>query len=169
MLDSAVTGEIIMVSKVSILMFSVFFCSSVAICQDGRTYNIGSVLPGSAYCTPVSSIGAPDKAFALNPGIARRVEALTGESSAVQACKAIGEVGKCLITAHASKLVNVKFDCLRSDVVGIAPEAASSCPAGTGNKKMTLENAIAQMRPAANADAIIKQATRQTQQEVCLP
>lgn len=156
-------------SKISLLIVTLLLCTVVAVSQtgmsdkDGKGY--GGIGPGD--CRPISGAGTPDRAFALRPELARRVEQLTGEPSAEKACKAIGDIGKCLITAHASQILQVKFDCLRSEMVGSVPLSTSQCPAGTGQKKMDLKHAIAELAPGSNAATVLKEAAQQAQREIC--
>jgi hypothetical protein len=151
-------------------MFSILLCTSAAVSQRGMSDKEGAGMGiGPGDCRPISGMGTPDRAFALRPQLARRVEKLTGEPSAEKACRPIGDVGECLITAHASQILKVKFDCLRSDIVGGVPLSSSHCPAGTGQKKTDLKEAIAKLAPQSDAAAVVKEATQQTRREVCLP
>ena len=156
-------------SKPPLLIVTILLCTAIAPSQRGMSDKDGKgyegIGPGD--CRPISGMGTPERAFARKPELARRVEQLTGEASAENACKAIGDVGECLTTAHASQIVHVKFDCLRSEVVGNAPLSTSHCPAGTGQKKTDLKHAIAKLAPGSNAAAVVKEATRQTEREVC--
>lgn len=155
-------------SKLSLLIVTVFLFIALAVSQRGMSDKEGNgqgIGPGD--CRPISVMGTPDRAFALKPALARRVEQLTGEPSAAEACKAIGDVGKCLIAAHASQILQVNFDCVRAEMVGSVPLSTSHCPVGTGLKKTDLKHAIAKLAPGSNVATVVKEASRQTDLEVC--
>lgn len=163
------------VNKSLLLLIAVILCTSAAVSQRGMSDYEGKgegIGPGD--CRPISGLGTPDRVFALKPELARWVEKLTDEPSAEKACNPIGDVGECLIAAHASQILQIKFDCVRSALVGSAPLSTSHCPAGTGHKKTgqkkaDLKKTIAELAPASDAAAVVKEAIQQTSREVCLP
>ena len=129
----------------------------------------GGPQPGSKECRPISGLGSTENAFKQRPWVARRIESLTGEDSALNACSKIGDTGLCLIAAQVSNNLHIKFDCLRSDITGTPSQASSTCPADTGHRKMNLKGSIQHLKPDVDAKLAIKEATADAESWACLP
>lgn len=157
----------------SLVLLILLPCSNIAICQSNSSgIHGGPVRAGTngvSYlkCRPVTQ-GPLEKVFSFRPYLGRMIENLPGEHSALQACGPIGDFGTCLTAAHATHDLGLKFDCLRSDMAGSAPQPASNCPAGTGSKKMNLRHSIAHLRPDVDSKEVVKTAKHQAGGEVCL-
>jgi hypothetical protein len=154
------------------LVAAMILSSTTAICQinasENREPNPARTSDPSyvAGCRPITE-GPLKKVFSFHPWTTGVIENLTREP-ALQACKAIGDYGTCLAAAHARQNLGIKFDCLRADMIGSAPQLDSQCPAGTGSKKMKLQQSIGHLRPGIDAKAAVKIAKSQAGREICL-
>ena len=124
--------------------------------------NSGSANTKSSASTHKMSV---DGILSKNPAIGNKIQSLTG-MPASQACTGFKNLGQCVAAAHVSKNLGISFDCLKSDVTGLAPSSSSSCPAGTGSKTTSLGQAIHTLSPNADVKAETKKANKQAQQDM---
>jgi hypothetical protein len=106
-----------------------------------------------------------DQQLSRNTHLAGQIQKLTG-MSASQACSGFKNLGQCVAAAHVSKNLGISFDCMRSDMTKQAPLAASSCPAGTGTKSMSLGKTIQTLDPTVNSKAEAKKGTDEANQDL---
>ena len=93
------------------------------------------------------------------PDLATTIGSLSGMSPA-EACHGFKNVRQCLLSAHLSRILNLDFKCLKSDVTRRASND-TGCPAGTGESHMSLTASVQNLKPQANAKAAIKLAKRE--------
>ena len=87
---------------------------------------------------------------------------LPANSTATEACAPFTALDACLAALHASHNLGVDFNCLRADVTGVHTSAdMSGCRVADGEKAQSLNKAIHQLKPDANA----KQATKDAEQQ----
>ena len=87
---------------------------------------------------------------------------LAANATASDACAPFTALDGCLAALHASHNLGVGFNCLRADVTGVHTSAdVSGCKAADGEKAQSLNKAIHQLKPDANA----KQATKDAEQQ----
>lgn len=87
---------------------------------------------------------------------------LAANANATDACAPFKTLEGCLAALHASHNLGVDFNCLRADVTGVHTNVdISSCRVADGEKAQSLNNAIHQLKPEANA----KQATKDAEQQ----
>jgi hypothetical protein len=87
---------------------------------------------------------------------------LAANATASDACAPFTALDGCLAALHASHNLGVDFNCLRADVTGVHTSAdVSGCKAADGEKAQSLNKAIHQLKPDANA----KQATKDAEQQ----
>ncbi len=87
---------------------------------------------------------------------------LAVNATTTDACAPFTALDACLAVLHASHNLGVDFNCLRADVTGVHTSAdTSGCKVADGEKAQSLNKAIHQLRPDANA----KQATKDAEQQ----
>ncbi|MBZ5527191.1 MAG: hypothetical protein LAN71_04710 [Acidobacteriia bacterium] len=82
------------------------------------------------------------------------------------ACAGFKNLGQCIAAIHVSHNRNISFDCLKADMTGQAPAAGTSCPAGTGSKKLSLGSSIQALDPQANGKSEAKTAGKQADADI---
>ena len=87
---------------------------------------------------------------------------LAANVTASDACAPFTTLDGCLAALHASHNLGVDFNCLRANVTGVHTTAdLSGCKVADGEKAQSLNKAIHQLKPDANA----KQATKDAEQQ----
>jgi len=87
---------------------------------------------------------------------------LTANATTTDACASFTALDGCLAALHASHNLGVDFNCLRADVTGVHTSTdMSSCNVADGERAQSLNKAIHQLKPDANA----KQATKDAEQQ----
>src|SRR5712692_10857082 len=124
--------------------------------------NPGNANAGGSGSTRKMSV---DDILSKNPAIGDKIQSLTG-MPASQACTGFKNLGQCVAAAHVSKNLGISFDGLRSDMTGAAPLSTSKCPAGTGNKSMSLGKAIQTLDRTADQKSESKKGTTEAQQDM---
>lgn len=100
-----------------------------------------------------------------NPAIGDKITALTGATSAADACTGFKNLGQCIAAAHVAKNLNGgNFYCLRQAMTGTAAPTGTTCPATTGT--MSLGKAIQTLYPQANSSTESKKGTQQASQDL---
>ena len=100
-----------------------------------------------------------------NPAIGDKITALTGATSAADACTGFKNLGQCVAAAHVAKnLHGGNFYCLRQAMTGTAAPTGTTCPATTGT--VSLGKAIQTLYPQANASAESKKGTTEANQDL---
>lgn len=100
-----------------------------------------------------------------NPAIGDKITALTGASSASDACAGFKNLGQCVAAAHVGKNLNGgNFYCLRQAMTGTAAPSGTTCPATTGT--MSLGKAIQTLYPQANSSTASKKGESQAKQDI---
>jgi hypothetical protein len=132
-------------------------------------HSIGASDHGNAGNMKATNSGSTDRSnvndiLAKNPAIGGKIQTLTG-MPASQACTGFKNLGQCVAAAHVSKNLGISFDCLKSDVTGTAPQS-TSCPAGTGTKRMSLGKAIQTLDPQADQKTESKKGETEAQQDM---
>lgn len=100
-----------------------------------------------------------------NPAIGDKITALTGATSATDACTGFKNLGQCVAAAHVAKnLTGGNFYCLRQAMTGTAAPTGTTCPATSGT--MSLGKAIQTLYPQANASTESKKGTQEARQDL---
>ncbi len=100
-----------------------------------------------------------------NPAIGDKIMALTGATSASDACTGFKNLGQCVAAAHVAKnMNNGNFYCLRQAMTGTAAPSGTTCPATSGT--MSLGKAIQTLYPQANASTESKKGTQEASQDL---
>jgi hypothetical protein len=87
---------------------------------------------------------------------------LAANVTATDACASFVSLDGCLAALHASHNLGIDFNCLRANVTGVLTSAdMSGCKVADGDKAQSLNKAIHQLKPDANA----KQATKDAEQQ----
>jgi hypothetical protein len=97
----------------------------------------------------------------LTPGLQAH-GVLAASVTATDACAPFVALDGCLAALHASHNLGLDFNCLRANVTGVLTSAdMSGCKVADGDKAQSLNKAIHQLKPDANA----KQATKDAEQQ----
>ena len=97
----------------------------------------------------------------LSPGLQAQ-GVLAADATVASACAPFKALEGCLAALHASHNLGVDFNCLRAGVTGVHTSAdMSGCKVADGEKAQSLNKAIHQLKPDANA----KQATKDAEQQ----
>jgi hypothetical protein len=100
-----------------------------------------------------------------NPAIGDKITALTGATSAADACTGFKNLGQCVAAAHVAKNLNgANFYCLRQAMTGTAAPTGTPCPATTGT--MSLGKAIQTLYPQANSSTESKKGQTEASQDL---
>jgi hypothetical protein len=92
---------------------------------------------------------------------------LAANANATEACAPFKELDGCLATLHASHNLSLDFNCLRAGVTGVHSNAdMSSCKLGEAEKMQSLNKAIHQLKPDANAKQAAKDAEQQAKDDL---
>ena len=166
-------------TNISILALAVLMYSAPVFAQHGHGGGMGGGMGagthgslGSAHDANTNGSSATpagqqkiDNILKKNSAISGKLQTLTG-MPAQQACTGFKNLGQCVAAAHVSKNLGISFDCLRSDMTGAAPLSTSKCPAGTGNKSMSLGKAIQALDPTADQKSESKRGETEAQQDM---
>lgn len=102
--------------------------------------------------------------LAKNPAIGDKITALTGETSAADACTGFKNLGQCVAAAHVAKnLDGGNFYCLRQAMTGTAAPTGTTC---TTTGTMSLGKAIRTLYPQANSSRESKKGQNQAGQDL---
>ena len=92
---------------------------------------------------------------------------LAANATTTDACAPFTALDACLAVLHASHNLGVDFNCLRADVTGVHTSAdTSGCKVADGEKAQSLNKAIHQLRPDANAKQAAKDAEQQAKDDL---
>jgi len=92
---------------------------------------------------------------------------LPPSSNAADACAPFVALDQCLASLHASHNVGVEFNCLRAKVTGVQTSAdLSGCKGSIGDKTQSLNKAIHEMNPSADAKGATKNAEQQAKDDL---
>ncbi|HET9401496.1 MAG TPA: hypothetical protein VFO34_11135 [Candidatus Acidoferrales bacterium] len=109
----------------------------------------------------------PDQLLAHNTQLSNKLGTLLPKGvTPQQACDGFKNLGQCVAAIHVSHNLGIGFDCLKSDMTGVAPATGSTCPANTGAKKMSLGQSIETLQPNANAKSEADKATKQADSDI---
>ena len=99
----------------------------------------------------------------LTPSLqAQRV--LAANATLTDACAPFATLAGCLAALHASHNLGLDFNCLRASVTGVLTSVdLSGCEAADAEKAQSLNKAIHQLKPDANAKQAAKDAERQAE------
>ena len=125
----------------------------------GHGASVHNASPGTAHGMTMNQI------LTKNTALAGKIQTLTGQD-AQQACSGFKNLGQCVAAAHVSKNLGVSFDCMKDDMTGTAPAQGTSCPSGTGTKKMSLGQSIQALSPHANSKTESHKATKQADEDI---
>jgi hypothetical protein len=82
-------------------------------------------------------------------------------------CTVFKSVEDCVAAIHASHNVGIKFECLKWNVTAVKPNAgAKSCSDPETDRPMTLERAIRELKPDADAKYEAKNAVRKARENI---
>ena len=92
---------------------------------------------------------------------------LAANATVTDACASFTALDGCLAALHASHNLGVDFNCLRADVTGVHTSAdVSGCKVADGEKSQSLNKAIHQLKPDANARQASKNAEQQAKDDL---
>jgi hypothetical protein len=92
---------------------------------------------------------------------------LAANVTATDACLPFTVLDGCLAVLHASHNLGLNFNCLRADVTGVHTSAdVSGCKVPDEGKAQSLNNAIHQLNPEANAKQAAKDAEQQAKDDL---
>jgi len=92
---------------------------------------------------------------------------LPTNATATDACAPFKTLDGCLAALHASHNLGVDFNCLRAEVTGVHLAAdMSGCKVADGEKALSLNKAIQQLKPDANAKQAAKDAEQQAKDDL---
>jgi hypothetical protein len=92
---------------------------------------------------------------------------LLANSNASDACAPFTAVNECLAALHASHNIGLEFNCLRAKVTGVQTNAdLSGCKGAIGDKAESLNKAIHELSPDADAKRVAKDAEQQAKDDL---
>ena len=92
---------------------------------------------------------------------------LPAKSNAADACAPFTALNECLGALHASHNLGLQFNCLRANVTGVHTNVdLSSCKGSIGDKAQSLNKAIHEMSPGADAKGATKNAEQQAKDDL---
>ena len=92
---------------------------------------------------------------------------LPAKSNATDACAPFTALNECLVALHASHNLGLEFNCLRANVTGVHTNVdLSSCKGSIGDKAQSLNKAIHEMSPGADAKGATKNAEQQAKDDL---
>lgn len=92
---------------------------------------------------------------------------LPAKSNATDACAPFTALNECLVALHASHNLGLEFNCLRANVTGVHTNVdLSSCKGSIGDKAQSLNKAIHEMNPNADAKGATKNAEQQAKEDL---
>ncbi len=92
---------------------------------------------------------------------------LPANSNATDACAAFVALNECLAALHASRNLGLEFNCLRAKVTGVQTNAdLSGCKGSIGDKAQSLNKAIRELNPNADAKGATKNAEQQAKDDL---
>ena len=116
--------------------------------------------------SPDSSGSRSDVEKKLTPKL-RAQGILPAKSNATDACAPFTALNECLVALHASHNLGLEFNCLRANVTGVHTNVdLSSCKGSIGDKAQSLNKAIHEMNPSADAKGATKNAEQQAKDDL---
>ncbi|PYU37316.1 MAG: hypothetical protein DMG56_22225 [Acidobacteria bacterium] len=92
---------------------------------------------------------------------------LPAKSNATDVCAPFTSLNECLGALHASHNLGLQFNCLRANVTGVHTNVdLSSCKGSIGDKAQSLNKAIHEMSPGADAKGATKNAEQQAKDDL---
>lgn len=92
---------------------------------------------------------------------------LAADANATDACAPFTALNECLAALHASHNLGVEFNCLRAKVTGVQTGAdLSGCKGSVGDKAQSLNKAIHELNPSADAKGGAKNAEQQAKEDL---
>jgi hypothetical protein len=92
---------------------------------------------------------------------------LPASANATDACAPFTALNECLATLHASHNLGLEFNCLRANVTGVQTNAdLSGCKGAIGDKAQSLNKAIHELNPNADAKGATKNAEQQAKDDL---
>ena len=83
------------------------------------------------------------------------------------ACAGFKNLGECVAALHVSRNLNIKFSCLKWDLINAQPSGdVKSCSAPPSGRVMSLSKAIRALKPDANAKTEAKNAERRAREDI---
>ena len=92
---------------------------------------------------------------------------LLANASATDACAPFVALNECLASLHASHNLGVEFNCLRAKVTAVQTNTdLSGCKGSIGDKAQSLNKAIHELNPSADAKGATKNAEQQAKDDL---
>ncbi len=92
---------------------------------------------------------------------------LPANASATDACAPFVALNECLASLPASHNLGVEFNCLRAKVTGVQTNTdLSGCKGSIGDKAQSLNKAIHELNPSADAKGATKNAEQQAKDDL---
>ena len=132
--------------------------SSMGSSNSAQTHGNPNMNSGTSQKPTVNDI------LSRNPAIGDKITALTGATSAADACTGFKNLGQCVAAAHVAKnLTGGNFYCLRQAMTGTTAPTGTNCST-TGS--MSLGKAIQTLYPQTNSSAESKKGQSQANQDL---
>jgi hypothetical protein len=92
---------------------------------------------------------------------------LTAKANLTDTCSQFVALNECVASLHASKNLEIDFNCVRADVTGVVSNVdLSGCKGPIGDKAQSLTKAIRLLKPDADAKGAAKDAERQAKDDL---
>ena len=92
---------------------------------------------------------------------------LTAKANLSDTCSQFVALNECVASLHASKSLEIDFNCLRADVTGVFSNVdLSGCKGPIGDKAQSLAKAIHLLKPDADAKGAARDAERQAKDDL---
>ena len=92
---------------------------------------------------------------------------LPADANATDACASFTALNDCLAALHASHNLGLNFICVRASVTGVHTNAdTSGCKIADGEKALSLNKAIHELNPGADAKGATKNAEQQAKDDL---
>src|SRR5882724_4410697 len=116
--------------------------------------------------SPVSNGSRSDIEKKLTPKL-QAEGVLPANANATDACSPFVALNECLASLHASHNLGVEFNCLRAKVTGVQTNTdLSGCKGSIGDKAQSLNKAIHELNPSADAKGGAKNAEQQAKDDL---
>jgi hypothetical protein len=118
--------------------------------------NTGGAANGGTASSPTNVLSKNSKLDSTLTSNLQSKGLLPAGTDLKDACSGFKNLGQCIAAIHVSHNLHVPFACMRANMTGTAPATGTSCPAGTGSRKLSIGKSIQALSPNADAKAETK-------------
>ena len=109
----------------------------------------------------------PDQLLSKNTRLSDNLtKLLPSGTTPQQACQNFKNLGQCVAAIHVAHNLGINFNSLACDMTLKPVVPATSCPAGTGSKGMSLGKSIDALKPGTDSKSESKRATEQANADI---